>query len=45
MLKKIKRDDCLKMYPVFPLHNYNADKDEEEFYHPPVFKGYTRQTH
>lgn len=40
MLTKIKRQNCLGQYRIFPLQIYNLDKDEEEFYYPDVFKSY-----
>jgi hypothetical protein len=40
MLTKIKRQDCLNQYQVFPLRGYNYEKDDEEFFYPEVFKSY-----
>jgi hypothetical protein len=40
MLTKIKRQHCLDQYTTFPLRSYDYDKDEEDFYYPPVYKSY-----
>ena len=40
MLTKIKRQDCLNKYQVFPLRGYDYEKDEEEFFYPEVFRSY-----
>ncbi|RFM26822.1 hypothetical protein [Deminuibacter soli] len=40
MLIKINRTDCLNAFAVFPLRNYNYEKEEEEIYYPAVFKSY-----
>ena len=40
MLTKIKRQDCLNQYQVFPLRGYDYKKDEEEFFFPDVFRSY-----
>lgn len=34
MLNKISREDCLKMYPNFPLKVYDADQDDERHFYP-----------
>lgn len=40
MLTKIKRQDCLNEYQVFPLRGYDYERDEEEFFYPEVYKSY-----
>lgn len=40
MLTKINRQDCITQYTLFPLSSYNTEKDEVEFFYPPVFKSY-----
>lgn len=40
MLIKIKRQDCLNQYQVFPLRGYNHEKEEELYFYPKVFKSY-----
>lgn len=40
MLTKIKRQDCLSQYPLFPQRSYDYRKDEEDFFYPQVFKSY-----
>lgn len=37
---KIKRQDCLIKYPVFPLRSYDDEKEEEVFFYPHIFKSY-----
>jgi len=40
MLTKIRRQDCLEKYQVFPLRSYNEERDEEEFFSPKTYKSY-----
>ncbi|MGB8192289.1 MAG: hypothetical protein WCF67_10240 [Chitinophagaceae bacterium] len=40
MLLKIKRQDCLNKYPIFPLRSYDLEKDEDVSFYPKVFKSY-----
>lgn len=40
MLSKIKRQDCLDQYQVFPLRGYDYENDEETFFFPKVIKSY-----
>jgi hypothetical protein len=37
MLTIIKREDCLKDYPSFPLRHYDEISDEEKYCYPEVF--------
>ena len=40
MLTKIKRQDCLDKYQVFPTRSYDHKKDEEDYFYPKVFNEY-----
>lgn len=40
MLSKIKRQDGLDQYQVFPLRGYDYENDEETFFFPKVIKSY-----
>ncbi|RYD57460.1 MAG: hypothetical protein EOP56_09145 [Sphingobacteriales bacterium] len=40
MLKKIRRQDCLELYSIFPLSNYNYETEEENFFYPKIFDQY-----
>jgi hypothetical protein len=40
MLTKIKREDCLNQYKIFPLRSYDFERDEENDFYPEVFKSY-----
>ena len=40
MLTKIKREDCLNQYKIFPLSNYDFEKDEDNYFYPEVFRSY-----
>lgn len=37
MLVKVKRQDCLNIFPNFPLREYNPKTDEEKFFYPKVY--------
>lgn|GEM_PF-778995 len=40
MLEKIKRQDCLDKYPVFPLSWYDETKEEMNHFHPNIYNSY-----
>ena len=40
MVTKIKRQDCLDKYQMFPLQRYDYEKEEMECFYPQVFKSY-----
>lgn len=40
MLRKINRQACLTKYSIFPLRDYDAEKDEEVLSFPVIFRSY-----
>jgi hypothetical protein len=40
MLTKIRRQDCLNKYQIFPLRSYDYKKEEDVCFYPKVFKDY-----